>query len=181
MRINPYLLVCSIVMILGVCGFFNVQAGYTIKLSSSWSNIESPRTQKEVFGGQWILAGTITFTKNARDAIMLNRLCLRWQGPPLNFLTASLYRKKNDQAFLPIEENVVSDGQWSRQDQTLLFKFNTGEKLSAVSTFYLVLTVPHSIEPLLRKGYFTIEPTCLPDPFQQYAYNNIKLSFCELN
>jgi len=159
---------------------------YTITMQSTWKDLEQDPQQSKKFGGKWILAGTITFKKKAKDTIHLNRLYLQWEGPrKIENLVASLYTSESEAEFLPIQENLVCDGIWNKCRQTLIFNFDEAESLGWRNNFYLVLTVQDQLEPLLKMGKFSLVSTMLPEPFQEcvsdaqlcFDYNPQKPSF----
>ena len=142
-----------------------------IHLEPIWQNLETNPAKIKQFGGKWILIGSITFKKRSRDTIYLNNLHLCWQGKPINNLIGTLYKKTAGKDFLPIEENVVCDGAWNNQQQKLLLTFDKQFALGLNNTFYLVLTVPETLEPDLRQGSFTLDEKSLPEPFKFYLHN----------
>ncbi len=149
---------------------------FAISLEPTWQDLETNPNNIQKFGGKWILAGSITFKKRAKDSVNLEKMYLKWNGPELENTIASLYRGRPDKNFLPIEDNVIADGIWNKAKQRLLFDFLEDETLGAITIFYLVLTVPPSCEQLFQQGHFSLEKTCLPGPYQQCIYNN-KLAF----
>jgi hypothetical protein len=149
---------------------------FNIVLKSKWCDLDGNCTKATDFGGKWILVGSITFKKRCKDPICMETINLHWNGEKIDNLIASLYKKNLDKEnFLPIEENLVCDGIWNKNKQTLIFNFDERENLGPTTIFYLVLTVPESIEPLLKKGLFSLEEQCLPKPFKQCAQSE-KLS-----
>jgi hypothetical protein len=144
---------------------------FNITLKSKWYDLDENCTKATEFGGKWILVGSIIF-KRCKDPISIQTINLHWNGDPLDNLIASLYKKNLDKEnFLPIEENLICDGIWNKSKQTLVLHFNEKENLAPTTVFYLVLTVPESIEPILKKGSFCLEEQCLPKPFKQCAHN----------
>lgn len=141
---------------------------FNIQLETFWQNIEGRKTNDEKFGGHWILAGGITFKKKSNDTVAMDTLRLAWKGPKVGHLFASLYRKEIGRPFRAIEDNLVCDGVWRPRDQSLTFTFNTHEHIGAINTFYLVLTVPNNLEPILKTGHFEIEKIDLPIQFQEH-------------
>jgi hypothetical protein len=138
----------------------------SISLEACWSNLEHSNTHRDVFGGQWILIGIITFRKKIKDDIKLEKLRLQWNGAHLTHLSGSLYKKIPDKKFLPIEENFLCDGVWNRAQQHLTLDFHDKKQtLGPLNIFYLVLTVPHAIEDTLKHGQFSLAKACLPQPF----------------
>lgn len=155
---------------------------FTISLKPKWRCLEEDCKKAAEFGGKWILAGSITFKKRSKDHVFIEMLNLHWNGENLDNLIGSLYRKNLDkELFLPIEENLVCDGIWNKNKQTLVLNFDEKESLAPTTTYYLVLTVPDDIEPILKKGSFYLEEQNLPKPFKQCAQQEkLSLAFNEL-
>jgi hypothetical protein len=156
---------------------------FNIALKPKWRCLEEDCKKVAEFGGKWILAGSITFKKRSKDPVFIETINLHWDGENLDNLIASLYRKNLDKEnFLPIEENLVCDGVWNKNKQTLVLNFDEKESLAPTTTYYLVLTVPDDIEPVLKNGSFSLEEQNLPKPFKQcaqqeklsLAFNNIR-------
>lgn len=149
---------------------------FTISIEPSWENLEHNHEKNMQFGGKWMLAGTITFKKKKADeAVHLHKLELHWHGASIDALIASLYKKNFDptkKEFLPIQDYLVCDGTWNKTKQTLLLNFENKHTLGPIETFYLVLTVPETIEHALKGGFFSLESNCLPDPFKKCMQGN---------
>jgi len=139
---------------------------FNVILTAHWQDLESNAQKAEQFGGKWILAGSITFKKKAKDTVHLNRIYLQWEGESIENLVASLYKTETDKPFLPIQENLICDGLWNKAQQTLMLNFDKKETLGFTNTFNLVLTVPEKLEDTLKKGSFDLLPTYLPEPFK---------------
>lgn len=154
----------------------------TIVIEPKWRDLEYDHHHNiELFGGKWILAGSITFRKKSKDTIYLSKLTFRWKGIKLDNLLGSLYKKDLDKRFLPIEEFLISDSSWNRKKQTLVFNFKKKVSLGPKNIFYLVLTVPEKIEPTLKQGSFIVESNGLPIPFKSLARNqSLNLAFFNL-
>lgn len=172
MKLVSYLLLITCITI----NHTNFCNDFSISLEPTWQDLESNPDNINKFGGKWILVGSITFKKRAKDSINLEKIYLKWNGPLLDNAIASLYRGRPDKSFLPIQDNVIADGIWNKTKQRLLFDFQEDETLGAVTIFYLVLTIPPCCEALFQQGHFSLEKTCLPAPYQQCIYNN-KLAF----
>lgn len=144
-----------------------------IAIESLWKNLET-RHEEQLFDGKWILTAIITFKKHPdlKDPITLSKLYFAWQGPFLHNLTASLYRKIPNQAFVPLEELLVCDGRWNERNQELYFNFDEPHKLDPLTKFYIVITIPDHLSSILRNGSFLLIPTSLPDIIQNFM--NIK-------
>ncbi len=139
---------------------------FQIILEPIWQDLDGNRTRSHQFDGKWILAGSITFKKKAKESVNLSRLYLHWTGTKINGLMGSLYRKNMDEEFLAIEKNLVCDGTWNSAEQTLMLNFDKQQNLSLVNIFYLVLTVPEDLEETIRHGRFDLVNYCLPESFQ---------------
>ena len=145
-----------------------------INLEPKWENLEK-NTKSKKFGGKWILVGGITFRKKSgvKEKCCLETMVLQWNGQPVEKLQGSLYVKLPEKNFLPIEENVLSDGQWNKANQTLTFTFtNRKQTLGPINVFYVVLTIPEELESVLQNGHFSLVTNTLPEPFQQAAKEN---------
>lgn len=142
-----------------------------------WHNLESNSVKTQKFGGKWILAGSITFHKKAKEQVDLTKLYLQWKGPFLDTLLASLYHKNPDKNFMPIQDNLICDGTWCKNQQTLKLTFDKIHSLRPTNTFYLVLTIPEKLESVMRNGHFEIMQQTLPHPYQtSHSGNQIVLS-----
>lgn len=146
----------------------------SITLKPMWQNLE-PNPEKIEQFGKWLLVGSLTFKKRTETKVRMRELRLKWHGPFLEHLTASLYKENHEKHFIPLQENVICDGQWNKKEQTLFLRFEHEEQLCAVNTFYLVLTVPQNIEKHLEHGAFTIPQASLPDPFKKAVKRNESL------
>lgn len=146
---------------------------FKVTLQPEWTNLDHTTndTLTEEFGGKWILAGNITFKKKIKEPVYIKQIVMKWTGESINNLITSLYKKDLDKEFVPIEDNLICDGVWNKTRQTLIFNFEEKETLGPVTIFYFVLTVPDSLEPLLKTGTFCIDEQCLPAPFKEYAQN----------
>ncbi len=166
--------------------FFTIlpkQEPYKVILEAKWQDLETDPNRRQQFGGKWILAGSITFKKRSSDIVFLDEIQLSWKGESLDKLIGSLYEKNDKTAsFLPIEKYLVCDSIWKRSTQQLLLRFNRTLTLGAVNTFYLVLTVPETIEDKLKNGYFYIEQNGLPMPYRNYVKDHkLSLALNDLN
>jgi hypothetical protein len=142
---------------------------FNVILEPYWKDLEQEEKKELDFGGKWILAGSITFKKKAKDTVYLNHIYLHWRGKKIDHLMGSLYRKESDRKFLPIQENLVCDGLWNKSQQTLMLNFERKHNLGPINTFYLVLTVPQNLEPVLKRGSFNLMAANLPEQFKVCA------------
>lgn len=149
---------------------------FDVVLEPLWLELGNSKKAEE-FGGKWMLVGSIIFKKRIKDPVCIGTIILRWSGDRLDNLIASLYKKNLNKEFLPIEDNLICDGSWNKSKQLLILNFEEQESLGPTTIYYLVLTVPESLEPLLKTGSFCIDQECLPFPFQQCAHNkNLSLA-----
>jgi len=153
-----------------VCLFLSMYGAehFDIILKQKWRTLGNIPTENTIdFGGEWILVGSITFKKKSKHYMSIDSINLRWNGKPIDNLIASLYKKLPNKEFLPIEDNLICDGLWNKKKQTLVLNFDEKESLGPLTKFYLVLTIPEELEPILKQGSFHLEEQCLPGPFKQ--------------
>lgn len=154
---------------------------YKIIIEPLWEDLDKNRPN--TFDSKWILIGSITFEKRPKEPITMHRLHLKWQGEQhLENLTASLYRKYPDKDFYPFESNLVCDGVWCQGKQTVILTFNEEKTLGPRTIFYFVVTVPHDLESILKKGSFALLSHTLPESFRPMLENeNLCLSLDAIN
>lgn len=159
----------SILIFLSITSLFTqvAQEKCPIILESQWHNLDNNDSKVEHFGGKWVLVGSITFKRKSKEPIFLDKISFVWHGEQIDNLIASLYKKPYNKEFLAIEENLICDGIWNEKTQTLIFDFDDQEKLAPTTTFYLVLTIPQTIETILKSGYFSLKDTSLSVLFKQ--------------
>lgn len=144
---------------------------FNITMEPTWKNLDRDASESKKFGGKWILAGTITFKKKAKDTVHLNRIYLQWDGPKIENLIGSLYECDSPEDFMPIQENLIADGSWNNAQQKLMFNFDEKQLLTFKNCYFLVLTVRDEVEPLLKMGKFDLVTTILPEPFKECLQN----------
>ena len=146
----------------------------SVTIESLWKELENP-IKKTVNDDKLIAVGKITFKNKAKEVIKLDELTLNWHGAPVHYVLGSLYKANANDSFLPIDAFLVCDSSWNKVDQMLTLKFNKSESLGSCTTFYMVLTIPHNLEPMLKNGYFQIATTNLPAQFRTYAHHHAPL------
>ncbi|MDP3889358.1 MAG: hypothetical protein Q8Q25_02330 [bacterium] len=139
-----------------------VSNDFSIKLEPQWKDLEQDPHKEKRFGGKLILAGSISFKKKSKETLCINKLHLQWHGPQMDNLVASLYKKNLDKEFIPIEDSLICDGIWHKKEQRLLLNFDQKCPLGPINVFYLVLSIPKSLERTIKHGSFTIINHCLP-------------------
>jgi len=142
---------------------------FKITIQAKWKELGCKNNQCFNLDGKWILVGSFTFIRRSKDPIALETIYLNWNGPKLDNLSGSLYRKTVGKEFFAIEENLVCDSIWNEKKQMLIFDFDKKENLGPSTVFYLVLTVPEEIESILTKGFFSLESHGLPYHFKHCA------------
>ena len=130
--------------------YANELQDFDVVLTPQWKDLESNHDKAKEFGGKWILAGSITFKKKAKDTVHLNRIYLQWNGQHIENLCGSLYNTDPDKDFLPIQENVVCDSVWNKCQQTLMLNFDKKETL-----FYYIIF--KKMNQLILNLLFTIK------------------------
>jgi hypothetical protein len=94
----------------------------------------------------------------SKNPLKLENIILQWNGGKLPKLSASLYQKKErDEKVIPIQENLVAEGNWDQKKQQLTFALD--EKIIATSKLHLVLSYPKNEEARVKKGNFVIAQT----------------------
>src|SRR5690606_26613410 len=120
---------------------FPINHDYAIQIEALWQPLETDISKNKIFGGTWVLAGSVTFKKKAKDLVRLQAIHLQWKGPHRENLMGLLYQKETDKDFLPIEENLVCDSLWNKSKQTMVFNLPKRQALGISQIFYIVLTV----------------------------------------
>ena len=132
-------------------------------VEAKWDNLEQSSQKEKKFGGKLMLIGSITFRKQCKECIKIDKLVLKWHGKPIDSLCGSLYRKLPEKEFKPIQENLICDASWNKNTQSLILNFENQQTLNAFNIFYLVLTIPDELENTLKAGHFMLPDTSLPD------------------
>jgi hypothetical protein len=141
--------------------------GCEIILEPRWINLGQENFDAKKFGGKWILVGVITFRKTTKQPVYLDNLALQWMGEKIPCLFGSLYKGHPGKIFLPLEENLICDSLWDARLQMLKLIFHEKQTLGPTSMFYMVLTVPPAIEPIVKRGSFKLVADKLPAPFNE--------------
>ncbi len=100
---------------------------------------------------KWALIASVML--KSKIALHLESLTLQWRGKPLHHINASLYSKREtDDKVIPIEDNLVCDGEWNDLTQRVIFY--PDKKITAIDELYLVLSYPKKQEPDIKMGKF---------------------------
>lgn len=138
-----------------------------IIITPTWEPIQT--TDAIDTESDWVIIGTITFKKKLPEKMVLKELVLNWHGEYVEDLSGSLFIKKYNKPFMPIEECCVSDSSWETGAQQLQWIFCTPITLSTETTLYITLIIPHALHPALENGYFTLDADRMPPPFKKEA------------
>lgn len=139
------------------------QPNCQVCIEPKWNNLENNCQKEKQFGCKLMLVGSITFRKQCKDCIKLDKLILTWHGAEIEKLCGSLYKKLPEKEFKPLQENVICDALWNKATQSLILDFDVTQTLSAVNIFYVVLTIPDGMEEPLKSGHFSLKKTGLPE------------------
>lgn len=142
-----------------------------LNIVPQWHNLDQNEERCEEFGGAWIEAGVITLRKKTRESINMTHLILSWQGEELEHLIGSLYQRKPNKDFMPIEQNLICDSNWQQSGQKLIFKFLQPLSLDVLTELRLVLTVPQDMQDKLKNGSLKVEADYLPDQIKEMLEN----------
>ena len=104
-------------------------------------------------------AWTLSFILKSKKPFQFTTLVLEWKGKKLDTLAASLYQKKEHASLVPIQQNLISQGNWNAEKQQLVFTLN--EKVVAVNKYHLMLSYPKRLESQLRYGKFVVKNTTM--------------------
>lgn len=154
--------------------------GISVTIKPQWEYLTAGKPYRYPFSTRWILAAHLIFKKTVKNQVRLCQLTLRWRGPHVDHLIASLYTAVPSKPFLPIEDQLVCDGTWNSLRQTLLLPFEEEQNLGALNIYYLVLSVPPTMEHLLKMGSFVIDALTAPADQQRCLAHPLILSFKQL-
>jgi len=155
------------------------KADYSIIVELQWQSLEDNEQKNEIFG-KWVFAGKIVLRKRSKEKVYISELHFTWKGKKLSMLLGSLYKKDLNKKFLPLEDVLISDSQWDKRKQRLVFDFEKPISLGPTNIFYLVLTVPQKIEDVVKEGLFFVEPDGLPSQFREIVENKrLALAFAD--
>lgn len=100
-------------------------------------------------------AWTSDIVLKSPKAIQGTTFALRWHGAKISNLFASLFKKKSsDKTIIPIEQNLIGDGQWNAKKQELLFTLSS--KIVATNRYHLILNFSPELEKRLKSGHFSL-------------------------
>lgn len=149
--------------------------GCEILLDPRWVNLGKDTTDSANFGSKWVLVGVITLRKTSKQPVILRQLTFEWLGKPISCLFGSLYKGYPNKNFLPLEENLICDSLWDSKQQTLKCIFDEKLILGPLSIFYLVLTVPASLEKTISCGALKLLYEQMPAPYNGLKPENREL------
>lgn len=116
------------------------------------------------------LVAHIMLKKHNKAPLVLTSLKLSWHGPQIDHLFGSLYKKEPEKDFRPLQYNLICDGAWNKEEQSLMLNFDFKQKLNPTNIFCLVLNISPELKELLKIGYFMLDEDYLPDLFKSCAH-----------
>ena len=149
-------------------------------LTPAWKKLATPRILTERSSYHWVLACTIEIKKKGTlENLFLDKLLISWKGThKLDHLAATLYKKPIDKDFLPIEDYLICESEWSARTQRVIFKINRPMPIDTHTTLCLVFSIPDEKQRQLQEGYFEFERSSLPYLIQQsLSADPIRLSY----
>jgi hypothetical protein len=155
-------------------------ASYELTIERAWKRLDTNDRVAEHMGGALIHAGTIVLKKKIRAIAYLDDITLEWHGKGLDHLSASLYKNQPGKRFLAIEQNCMCDSFWIKDQQKLILRLMPPQLVESFNNYYLVLTVPVDLEPIIKKGFFTVVPRAGGMILSESLIKNpVKLAFAE--
>lgn len=126
---------------------------YSLNTTSTWREYGQHFPSLRFCKDRW--AWICSLALRSKQPVKLTYLVLRWVGDRLDSLSASLYQKKEfEEAVVPIEKNLISEGNWDPQAQSMSFVLN--EKIIAVNKYHLFISFSKTMEEKLRSGKFIV-------------------------
>lgn len=126
----------------------------SLSTSTTWKDFTLNRINNKP-QKRWVWAGTVTI--KSKKPITISNVTLQWCGDNIQKLHATLYHKKDtEHQLIPIQENMLCDGEWNPKTQQLMFPMN--KKIVAVNHYYLVLSFPEKDIEKIKHGSFITPP-----------------------
>lgn len=126
---------------------------FSYSATTTWKDFTLAPIINQYCPKRWVWTGMIVL--KSTQPVNLQELCLQWRGEKIGTLQASLYQKKEtDRKLIPIQENLVCDGQWNSNKQALTFFLD--KKIVAVNKYYLFLNFSEKDSCKVKKGTFII-------------------------
>ncbi len=150
----------------------------SMDMTPQWHELDTSNR----FDSKWVIAGTLSIKKRMVHTLRIESMTLAWHGPEITNLKCSLFKMPYEKIdTFATDENLISQGTWSKKYQRIHLKFTTPEYINDPVAFYgLVMTFDTATEQLLKQGYFEMVPDSLPDQLQKSVQGSpLKLSFIE--
>ncbi len=153
-RVFFYILFFSFCMTFCVmCGHADFDNLFSYSTTTTWREFALTSTALQLKDKKWAWIGLITL--KCKDPVHLAKITLQWNGKPLSRLGAALYQKKETiNHLVPVQENLVCDGEWDQVDQQLIFSIH--KKIVSTNHYYLLLNFPAMLEATIKHGYFSV-------------------------
>jgi hypothetical protein len=130
---------------------------FSLFSTSTWH--QYPLSSNTVRFNKEMWAWTSSFILKSTKPLKLTNLVLDWKGKKLDNVAAALYQKREHEALVPIEKNLVSQGHWDSKKQQMVFTLN--EKIVAVNKYHLVVSYPKRLQNALKLGKFTVSDSSM--------------------
>lgn len=126
---------------------------FSYSTTTTWREFALTSTALQLKDKKWAWIGLITL--KCKDSMQLEKITLQWNGKPLSRLGAALYQKKETiNHLIPVQENLVCDGEWDQVDQQLIFAIH--KKIVSTHHYYLLLNFPATLESTIKHGHFSV-------------------------
>lgn len=122
----------------------------SLRTTDTWRELPAPKMNFHGQQEKCAIRKVVSF--KARRPFKLRHIAFHWCGKPLQAVDATLYSKEEHKPLALIEENLISDGKWSKDHRHLVFDLD--EKLIATKKFFLVLNFPATQTLDLKAGSF---------------------------
>lgn len=139
---------------------------FELSNTSTWFNYPLETQEVKLAYDQWTWLESITV--KTKKPVTLQKLTLQWRGKKIANLAAALYNKKElvEAAVIPIQKNVVAEGEWNSTRQELTFILN--QKIAGRGSYHLLVSYPESCKRALKMGRFSIKKAQALQPKKCY-------------
>lgn len=132
-----------------------LEDSFSLSSTTTWKEFALTKTSP-FKDDKWVWISSITV--KSKEALKLDKIHVLWRGKKgekIDTLSASLFSKRReDLCVTPIEENLVCDGIWDKKKQQIIF--NIDKKVVSTNDYHMVLSFPHNVEKLLKRGKFVL-------------------------
>jgi hypothetical protein len=123
------------------------------ELTPTWTVLrEYSKPSMNLDAHKAICVGRITL--HTKSPVKLTSFLLKWEGPHIKDMYASIYLKRKHGEFATLSTNLVCDGKWNTQEQNAIFPIQ--QKIVAQQNYYLVIGTKQNQELNLKAGRFSL-------------------------